>query len=72
MGSVSFELLFWPWLEGASRIVLTDPYIRLFHQVRNLMELVEMLSSRKPPDEKIVSAVAIIAVCRISFSFQNA
>src|SRR5690606_22974202 len=35
---VTFADLFWPWLEGATNIVVTDPYIRMFHQVRNLME----------------------------------
>jgi ATP-dependent Lon protease len=50
---VSYEILFWPWLEGASRIVVTDPYIRLFHQARNFMELVEMLAAKKPADQAL-------------------
>ncbi len=37
-----FDSLFWAWLEGAARIVVTDPYIRMYHQARNLMELVEI------------------------------
>ncbi len=50
---VTFGDLFWPWLNGAARIVLTDPYIRMFHQVRNLMELVEAIAQRKPPEDEI-------------------
>jgi ATP-dependent Lon protease len=50
---VNFEKLFWPWLEGASRIVVTDPYVRLFHQTRNFMELVEMLAARKAADQEL-------------------
>lgn len=33
---VTFADLFWPWVEGATKIVIIDPYIRMFHQVRNL------------------------------------
>jgi len=50
---VNFEKLFWPWLDGASRIVVTDPYIRLFHQARNFMEFVEMLAAKKPADQQL-------------------
>ena len=50
---VSFETLFWPWLVDASRIVITDPYIRAFHQARNLMEFVEMIALRKAPDQHV-------------------
>jgi ATP-dependent Lon protease len=50
---VTFHKLFWPWLEGAKRIVITDPYIRLFHQARNLMEFVEMIATCKALDEAI-------------------
>jgi ATP-dependent Lon protease len=50
---LNFEKLFWPWLEGATRIVVTDPYIHLFDQARNFMELVEMLAARKPADQEL-------------------
>lgn len=50
---VKFDDLFWPWIEGASRIVITDPYIRLFHQVRNLMEFIEMVAIRKAPEDEV-------------------
>lgn len=50
---VTFVDLFWPWLEGATNIVITDPYIRMFHQVRNLMEFIEMIAVRKAPEDEV-------------------
>jgi ATP-dependent Lon protease len=50
---VTFAELFWPWLEGAKNIVITDPYIRMFHQVRNLMEFIEMIAVRKAPEDEV-------------------
>lgn len=50
---VSFEKLFGPYLVGAKRIVITDPYMRLFHQVRNLMELMETIYKLKVEDDEI-------------------
>ena len=50
---VTFGGLFWPWLEGATSIVLTDPYVRMFHQVRNLMEFIEMIAVRKAPEDEV-------------------
>jgi ATP-dependent Lon protease len=50
---VTFADLFWPWLEGAANIVITDPYIRMFHQVRNLMEFIEMIALRKAPEDEV-------------------
>jgi len=35
-------------------IIVTDPYIRLFYQARNLMELVETIVKLKPLEEEIV------------------
>jgi len=39
---VSFEKLFGRHLKGASCIVITDPYMKVLHQVRSLMELLEL------------------------------
>lgn len=50
---VSFDALFGPWLDGASKIMLTDPYIRVYHQMRNLMELLEAIAIRKPDGEDV-------------------
>jgi ATP-dependent Lon protease len=50
---VSFEKLFGPYTDGASRIIVTDPYIRYFYQIRNMMEFVEMVIRRKPPEDQV-------------------
>jgi ATP-dependent Lon protease len=50
---VSFDALFGPWLDGAAQITLTDPYIRVYHQMRNLMELLEVVALRKPDGEDV-------------------
>ena len=55
---VSFDLLFGPYLRGATEITITDPYIRRFHQARNLMELFEVIAGGKDSaDEVIVKLV---------------
>lgn len=50
---VSFDAIFGPWLDGASEIILTDHYIRVYHQMRNLMELLEAIAIRKPDCEDV-------------------
>jgi len=50
---VSFDKLLGPWLDGASVITLTDPYIRVYHQMRNLMELLEVVALLKPDGEDV-------------------
>ena len=50
---VSFDDIFGPYLAGSKRIVVTDPYIRLFHQLRNLMDLMETISKVKDADEEV-------------------
>ncbi|QTR48789.1 BREX system Lon protease-like protein BrxL [Candidatus Thiothrix anitrata] len=50
---VSFDELFGPYVQGASKITLTDPYIRLFYQVRNLMEFMETLVRQKTASAEI-------------------
>ena len=50
---ISYDVLFGPYLQGASQIIITDPYIRLFYQVRNLMEFIESAVKFKSQDEEI-------------------
>ncbi len=57
---VSYDALFGPYLRGATRITITDPYIRLFYQVRNLMELVETVIKLKARDEEVVVHLATV------------
>lgn len=57
---VSFDRLFGPYLAGAKRIIVTDPYLRMFHQLRNLMELMETISKLHGPDDEV--AVHVVTV----------
>jgi len=50
---LSYDKLFGIHLEGARRIVVTDPYIRFFYQIRNMMEFVEMVIRRTPPEDQV-------------------
>lgn len=50
---VSYEKLFGPYIDGASRIIVNDPYIRIFYQIRNMMEFVEMVIRRTPPENLV-------------------
>lgn len=57
---VNFDKLFGPYLIGASRITVTDPYLRMFHQQRNLMDLLETISKQNSPENEV--AVNVITV----------
>ena len=50
---LSFDALLGPYLRGAAVITVTDPYIRLFYQVRNFMEFLETVVKHKAPDEEV-------------------
>jgi ATP-dependent Lon protease len=57
---VSYDDLFAPYLKGAKNITITDPYIRLFFQARNLMELLEtFIRGKAQEDEVVVSLVTV-------------
>lgn len=51
---MTFDKLFGPYLKGARQITITDPYIRIYHQLRNLMELMETLAKIKPEEDEVV------------------
>ena len=57
---VTFESLLGPYLKGAGIITITDPYIRLFFQARNLMELLETIARQKADDDEV--AVHLITI----------
>lgn len=50
---VSFDTLLGPYLEGAKEITITDPYIRVFHQACNLMDLIETVIKLKPNRDEV-------------------
>lgn len=57
---LTFDKLFGPYLVGAKRIIITDPYLRMFHQLRNLMELMETISKLQGAEEEV--AVHVVTV----------
>lgn len=50
---ISYDNLFGPYLLGVSKITITDPYIRKFYQIRNLMELLETVCKNKRNNEEV-------------------
>jgi ATP-dependent Lon protease len=57
---VCYDDLFAPYLKGAKHVTITDPYIRLFFQARNVMEFLEtIVKGKKEDDEVIVSLVTV-------------
>ena len=50
---LSFDTLLGPYLRGATAITVTDPYIRLFYQMRNFMEFLETVVKYKASDEEV-------------------
>ena len=50
---ITYEKLFKDYIKDASKITITDPYIRIFFQIRNLMEFILMVIDSKD-DDKIV------------------
>ena len=50
---IDFDTLFGPYLVGAKKIVLTDPYVRQFYQFRNFMEFIETVARFKRDDQRV-------------------
>ncbi|WP_028279805.1 BREX system Lon protease-like protein BrxL [Arthrobacter sp. H5] len=50
---ISYETLLMPYLQGATEIELHDPYIRLGHQGRNLVELLALIAAAKDPADEV-------------------
>ena len=48
----SYKRLFAAHLAGAKKIAIRDPYIRLFHQARNLMEFLQMVHELVPEGDE--------------------
>jgi len=50
---VSYETFLLPYLRGAKELTIVDPYIRLSHQGRNLVDLLALLAAAKDAAEEI-------------------
>jgi ATP-dependent Lon protease len=49
----SYRRLFADYLQGCSGIIIRDPYIRAFHQVRNLVEFLRMVNEITPVGDEV-------------------
>jgi ATP-dependent Lon protease len=50
---ISYDTILLPYLLGAGEITIVDPYIRLPHQGRNLVDLLALLAAAKDPADEI-------------------
>ena len=66
MKGISYDSLFGSYLQNARKITITDPYIRLFYQARNLMELLETIALYKQEEE--IVAVHLVTVEDVNVS----
>ena len=57
---VTYDMLFGEYLKGVTQITITDPYIRLFYQIRNFMEFLETLVRQKPVEAEV--AVHLVTI----------
>ena len=51
--NVSYEKIFGEYLLNCNSILIIDPYIRMPYQVRNLMEFIRLVLSKKSSDQSI-------------------
>jgi ATP-dependent Lon protease len=49
---ISYDRLFGEYLVDATSVTITDPYIRNFYQIKNLMDFIEVIVRHKKPDEQ--------------------
>ncbi|MDT8380093.1 MAG: MIT C-terminal domain-containing protein, partial [Desulfotignum sp.] len=57
---ISFDTLLGSYIKGATQITVTDPYIRLYYQMRNFMEFLETVVKQKPKEDEV--AVHLITI----------
>ena len=57
---VSYDTLLVPYLRGATEITIVDPYVRMFHQARNLMELIEGIARGKDPADEVSAKLVTV------------
>jgi ATP-dependent Lon protease len=50
----SYQRLFAKHLAGASEIVIRDPYVRTYWQIRNCLELIQLVNSQTPIGEEVI------------------
>ena len=68
---LSYEKLFSAYLDGAHRVEIIDPYIRNFHQCRNVMELLEVVVRHFKCDVSSINVHLVTALDEYSDSSQE-
>ena len=58
---VSYDALFGPWIRGARKIVIRDPYVQAFFQTRNLMEFIDTFIRFRSGDEAVEIALETVS-----------
>lgn len=51
---IDYEILFAKHLRGAKEILIVDPFIRKFHQARNMMDLLSVVLKNKAREDEVV------------------
>ncbi len=50
---IDFEILFAKYIKGAKEILIVDPFIRKFHQARNIMDFLSVALKVKPREDEV-------------------
>ncbi len=50
---IDFEMLFAKHIRGAKEILIVDPFIRKFHQARNMMDLLSVVLKQKAREDEV-------------------
>lgn len=50
---IDYEILFAKYLRGAKEILIVDPFIRKFHQARNMMDLLSVILKGKAREDEV-------------------
>ena len=58
---ITYDKLFGNYLKGASEIIITDPYVRIFFQIRNMMEFIETVLKSKATEDVLTVHLITIA-----------
>lgn len=64
---ISYENLIMPYIRGASTVTITDPYIRMPHQGRNLADLLSLLAAAKDDADEIDVALVTAEETRVEY-----
>lgn len=49
----SYKRLFGKYLKGATEVTIRDPYVRAYWQIRNCLELIQLINSMTPEGEEV-------------------